>query len=73
MKSVDPTERNVANLVAFALARALFDGLAATQRRQVVERALTHLSPEPDDSYPADRQMWMDARSLLRKLGGMAS
>jgi hypothetical protein len=70
MMSVDRKELNDATLVAYALARALFDEMDAALRQRIIRKAINYLPPEPDrqDRPPGEWQMWNDAHSALKKL-----
>lgn len=70
MMSVDRKELNDATLVAYALARALFDEMDVALKQRIIRKAISYLPPEPNrqDRPPAEWQMWNDARSELEKL-----
>jgi hypothetical protein len=70
MKSVDSKELIDATVVAYALARALFDEMDAALKQRIIRKAITYLPPEPDrqDRPPGEWQIWSDALSALKKL-----
>jgi hypothetical protein len=72
MEGVNRKDLNEANIVAYALALALFAEQTSPDRRRIIERALTFLPPEPGAGEPpGNRQMWMEAQRALKELGGM--
>jgi hypothetical protein len=71
MNGSDARERLIAAFVNDALVRALFDNLSGPEKWATIEKALTHLPPEPDRLQdPPTHQAWSAAQQELKRLGG---